>query len=181
MYYDDLVTIKYEPIEVVHSKRKSEAFKLHSCTIDELHNLINKRVESLREKGMTMFTLEFVDSVDDDDKLTSWCRVQGSRMETAEEMQERVRIYFEALQAMKEFQAAGVAAKTAELTEIEQQLDTALEQFRNSMREYGAQNVAEISTKLDQAGEFLSEQQKKIGKGESPIPIQKDILPILEL
>ena len=52
--------------------------------------MINKRVESLREKGMTMFRLEFVDSVDDDDKLTAWCRVQGSRMETGEEMQERI-------------------------------------------------------------------------------------------
>ena len=90
MYYNDLVTIKYEPVEVVHSKRKSEAFRLHSCTIDELNKMIDKRVKSLKEKGMALFTLEFVDSVDDDDKLTSWCRVQGTRMETGEEMQERI-------------------------------------------------------------------------------------------
>ena len=90
MYYNDLVTIKYEPIEVAHNKRKSEAFRLHSCTIDELNKKINKRVESLKEVGMTLFTLEFSSSEDDDGTPESWCRVQGSRMETGEEMQERI-------------------------------------------------------------------------------------------
>lgn len=92
MYYNDLVTIKYEQIEVVHSKRKSESFYLRSCTIDELNKMIDKRVKSLKEKGMTLFTLEFVGSVEDDDDgtLTPWCKVQGSRMETEDEMKERI-------------------------------------------------------------------------------------------
>ena len=100
-----------------------------------------------------------------------------SASQDQEEMQERVRIYVEATQAMKEFQAAGVSAKTEELTGIEQELETALGQFRDSMKQYGAQNVTEISTKLDQAENFLSTQQKKIGTSETPIPLQKDILP----
>lgn len=90
MYYNDLATIKYEPIEVVHSKRKSESFDLRSCTIDELNKMIDKRVKSLKEKGMTLFTLEFSGSEDDDGTLTPWCKVQGTRTETEEEMQERV-------------------------------------------------------------------------------------------
>ena len=100
-----------------------------------------------------------------------------SATQEQKEMQERVRIYVEATQAMKEFQAAGISAKTEELAGIEQELETALGQFRDSMQQYGAQNVAEISAKLDQAESFLSEQQKKTGKDESPIPLQKDILP----
>lgn len=90
MYHNDLVTIKYEPIGVVHSKRKSESFNLRSCTIDELNKMIDKRVKSLKEKGMTLFTLEFSGSEDDDGTLMHQCTVQGTRMETEEEMQERV-------------------------------------------------------------------------------------------
>ena len=90
MYYEDLIVIKYEATQVAHSKCKSESFHLHSCTIDELNKAIDKRVKSLKEKGMTLFTLEFISSEDDDGTFTKWCRVQGSRMETDEEMQERI-------------------------------------------------------------------------------------------
>lgn len=90
MYYTDFVTIQYNPIEVVHSKRKSESFDLRSCTIDDLTKEIGKRVKSLKEKGMTLFTLEFGGSEDDDGTFTPWCKVQGTRMETDEEMQERI-------------------------------------------------------------------------------------------
>lgn len=92
MYYNDLATIKYEPIEVVHSKRKSEAFKLHSCTIDELNKMIDKRVKSLKEKGMTLFRLEFIcdEGNEKEDEPVIRCCVNGSRMETTEEMQERI-------------------------------------------------------------------------------------------
>ena len=90
MYYNDLVTIKYEPIEVVHSKRKSESFDLHSCTIDELNKMIDKRVKSLKEKGMTLFTLEFGGSEDDYGTITPQCEIQGTRMETEDEMQGRI-------------------------------------------------------------------------------------------
>ena len=90
MYYTDYVTIQYNPIEVVHSKRKSESFDLRSCTIDDLTKEIDKRVKSLKEKGMTLFTLEFGGSEDDDGTFTPWCKVQGTRMETDEEMQERI-------------------------------------------------------------------------------------------
>lgn len=90
MYYNDLITIKYEAIEVIHSKRKSESFDLRSCTIDELNKAIDKSVKSLREKGMTLFSLEFSGSEDDDGTVTPWCKVQGTRMETEEEMQERI-------------------------------------------------------------------------------------------
>lgn len=90
MYYNDLVTIKYEPIEVAHSKRKSESFDLRSCTIDELNKTIDKHVKSLKEKGMTLFMLEFDSSEDDDGTPAPWCKVQGTRMENEDEMQERV-------------------------------------------------------------------------------------------
>ena len=90
MYYNDLITIKYEPIQIVHSKRKSESFDLRSCTIDDLTKEIDKRVKSLKEKGMTIFTLEFGGSEDDFGTITPWCKVQGTRMETDEEMQERI-------------------------------------------------------------------------------------------
>lgn len=91
MYYTDYVTIKYEAIEVIHSKRKSESFDLRSCTIDDLNKAIDKRVKSRKEKGMTLFTLEFIGSEDDvyGDR-NMMCKVQGTRMETEEEMQERV-------------------------------------------------------------------------------------------
>ena len=90
MYYTDYVTIQYNPIEVVHSKRKSESFDLRSCTIDDLNKAIDKSVKSLKEKGMTLFTLEFGGSEDDDGTFTPWCKVQGTRMETEDEMQERI-------------------------------------------------------------------------------------------
>ena len=90
MHYTDYVTIQRKPIEVVHSKRKSESFDLRSCTIDELNKAIDKSVKSLKEKGMTLFTLEFGGSEDDDGTFTPWCKVQGTRMETDEEMQERI-------------------------------------------------------------------------------------------
>jgi hypothetical protein len=90
MYYNDLVAIKHEPIEVANSKRKSEAFYLRSCTIDELNKMIDKRVKSLKEKGMTLFALEFGSSEDDDGTAAPWCKVQGTRMETEDEMQERI-------------------------------------------------------------------------------------------
>ena len=90
MYYNDLITIKYEPIQIAHSKRESESFDLRSCTIDDLNKAIDKRVKSLKEKGMTLFTLEFGGSEDDDGTFTPWCEVQGTRMETEEEMQERI-------------------------------------------------------------------------------------------
>ena len=90
MHYTDYVTIKYEPIQIVHSKRKSELFDLRSCTIDDLNKAIDKRVKSLKEKGMTLFTLEFGGSEDDDGTFTPWCDVQGTRMETVDEMQERI-------------------------------------------------------------------------------------------
>ena len=90
MYYTDYVTIKYEAIEVVHSKRKSESFNLRSCTIDELNKAIDKRVKSLKEKGMTMFSLEFGGCEDDNGEVTPWCKVQGTRMETDEEMRSRI-------------------------------------------------------------------------------------------
>ena len=90
MYYTEYATIQRKPIEVVYSKRKSESFDLHSCTIDELNKAIDKRVKSLKEKGMTLFTLEFGGSEDDDSTSTPWCKVQGTRMETDEEMKERI-------------------------------------------------------------------------------------------
>lgn len=90
MYYTDYVTIQYKPIQIVHSKRKSESFDLRSCTIDDLNKAIDKRVKSLKEKGMTIFTLEFSGSEDDDGTFTPWCKVQGTRMETEDEMQERI-------------------------------------------------------------------------------------------
>lgn len=90
MYYTDYVTIQYNPIEVVHSKRKSESFDLRSCTIDDLNKAIDKRVKSLKEKGMILFTLEFGGSEDDDGTFTPWCKVQGTRMETDEEMRSRI-------------------------------------------------------------------------------------------
>ena len=85
MYYTEYATIQYEPIEVVHSKRKSESFDLRSCTIDELNKAIDKHVKSLKEKGMTLFRLEFSGSEDD-----LAVNVQGTRMETDEEMKERI-------------------------------------------------------------------------------------------
>ena len=90
MYYTDYVTIQYNPIEVVHSKRKSDSFNLRSCTIDDLNKAIDKSVKSLTEKGMTLFTLEFGGSEDDDGTFTPWCKVQGTRMETDEEMRSRI-------------------------------------------------------------------------------------------
>ena len=90
MYYTDYVTIQYKPIKVVHSKRKSDSFNLRSCTIDDLNKAIDKSVKSLKEKGMTIFTLEFGGSEDDFGTFTTWCKVQGTRMETDEEMQERI-------------------------------------------------------------------------------------------
>ena len=90
MYYTEYVTIQYNPIEVVHSKRKSDSFNLRSCTIDDLNKAIDKRVKSLKEKGMALFSLEFGGSEDDDGTVTPWCKVQGTRMETEEEMQERI-------------------------------------------------------------------------------------------
>ena len=90
MYYTDYETIQYKPIQIVHSKRKSESFDLRSCTIDDLNKAIDKRVKSLKEKGMTLFTLEFGGSEDDDGTFTPWCKVQGTRMETEDEMQERI-------------------------------------------------------------------------------------------
>ena len=100
-----------------------------------------------------------------------------SATQEQKEMEKRVCIYVEASKDLKEFRGAAVSSKTEELTAIEEQLDTALDQFGKSMKEYGARNVGEITTKLDQAESFLSAQQKKIGTSESPIPIQKDILP----
>lgn len=90
MYYTEYVTIQYNPIEVVHSKRKSDSFNLRSCTIDDLNKAIDKSVKSLKEKGMTIFTLEFGGSEDDFGTLTPWCKVQGTRMETDEEMRSRI-------------------------------------------------------------------------------------------
>ncbi len=90
MYYTDYVTIQYKPIQVIHSKRKSESFDLRSCTIDGLNKAIDELVKSLKEKGMTLFTLEFGGSEDGDGTFTPWCKVQGTRMETDEEMQERI-------------------------------------------------------------------------------------------
>ena len=90
MYYEDLIVIKYEATEIAQSKRKGESFVLRSCTIDDLNKAIDKRVKSLKEKGMTMFTLEFSGSEDDDGTFTPWCKVQGTRMETEEETQERI-------------------------------------------------------------------------------------------
>ena len=90
MYYTDYVTIQYKPIQIVHSKRKSESFDLRSCTIEDLNKAIDKSVKSLKEKGMTIFTLEFSGSEDDDGTFTPRCEVQGTRMETEDEMQERV-------------------------------------------------------------------------------------------
>lgn len=90
MYYTDYVTIQYNPIEVVHSKRKSDSFNLRSCTIDDLNKAIDKSVKSLKEKGMTIFTLEFGGSEDDFGTFTQWCKVQGTRMETDEEMRSRI-------------------------------------------------------------------------------------------
>lgn len=95
MYYTEYATIQRKPIEVVYSKRKSESFDLRSCTIDELNKAIDKRVKSLKEKGMTLFSLEFSGSEDDDGLaaccgVTPWCKVQGTRMETDEEMKERI-------------------------------------------------------------------------------------------
>lgn len=90
MHHTDYVTIKYEPIQIAHSKRRSESFDLRSCTIDELNKSIDKSVKSLKEKGMTLFTLEFGGSEDDDGTFTPRCEVQGTRMETEDEMQERI-------------------------------------------------------------------------------------------
>ena len=90
MYYTDYVTIQYNPIEVIHSKRKSDSFNLRSCTIDDLNKTIDKSVKSLEEKGMILFTLEFGGSEDDYGTLTPWCKVQGTRMETDEEMRSRI-------------------------------------------------------------------------------------------
>lgn len=90
MYYEDLIVIKYEATEIAQSKRKGESFVLCSCTIDNLNKAIDKHVKSLKEKGMTLFTLEFGGSEDDDGTFTPWCKVQGTRMETKDEMQERI-------------------------------------------------------------------------------------------
>lgn len=94
MYYDDLIVIKYEATEIAQSKRKGESFVLRSCTIDGLNKAIDKRVKSLKEKGMTLFRLEFICDEGNEEEEESTpairCCVKGSRMETEEETQERI-------------------------------------------------------------------------------------------
>ena len=92
MYYEDLIVIKYEAIEIAQSKRKSESFVLYSCTIDDLNKAIDKRVKSLKENGMTLFRLEFIcdEGNEEDGEHVTRCCVKGSRMETEDETQERI-------------------------------------------------------------------------------------------
>lgn len=92
MYYEDLIVIKYEANEIVQSKRKGESFVLRSCTIDDLIKAIDKRVKSLKEKGMTLFRLEFIcdEGNEEEDEPVMRCCVNGSRMETKDETQERI-------------------------------------------------------------------------------------------
>lgn len=102
--------------------------------------------------------------------------VPSASMDEAE-MNDRVRIFAEASQALKEYRAAGVTAKTEDLAAVEKELDTALAEFRDSMKSYGARGLDEIRTRLDHAGKFIGEQQQKNAGNQAFLTMDKDTLP----
>jgi exonuclease VII small subunit len=104
--------------------------------------------------------------------------VPSATMDEAE-MNDRVRIFSEASQVLKELRAAGVTAKTEDLAAVEKQLDSALAEFRDSMKSYGARELDAIRGKLDHAGQFIREQQQKSSGNQAFLTIDKDILPDL--
>lgn len=104
--------------------------------------------------------------------------VPSATMDAAE-MNDRVRIFAEATQALKEFRAAGVPAKTEDLAAVEKELDAALAGFRDSMKSYGARELDAIRGKLDHAAKFIGEQQQKSAGNQAFLTIDKDILPDL--
>ncbi len=99
-----------------------------------------------------------------------------SATQDANEMSERLRIYAEATGEFSQYKAAKPASITSELEEIENKLETALGEFKDSMKEYGARGIEDISQKIKYAEEFVEEQKKKT---ENPLPMQRDMLPDL--
>jgi hypothetical protein len=86
----ELITIKREPIEVVHSKRKRRIISLTATTLPALTKAIDAVVQSFANEGFPLHRLSFYGSEDDDGQDYVNCEVTASRMETPEETAKRV-------------------------------------------------------------------------------------------
>jgi hypothetical protein len=86
----DLITIKREPIEVVHSLRKHKVFTLHTTTLPALNEQIGKVVAEFINEGLPLHRLSFECGENDDGSDYIYCKVMASRMETPEEAAARV-------------------------------------------------------------------------------------------
>jgi hypothetical protein len=86
----ELVNIKREPIEVVHSLRRHKFATLHPTTLPALISQINAIVQELAAEGLPLHRLSFECRETDDGNEYAICRVTGSRMETPEEVAARV-------------------------------------------------------------------------------------------
>lgn len=87
----DLIKVNYSPTQVPHSKQKKLSFSLHDMTIPTLEGVIKKKTEELREMGFDLFLLEFSSDSDSNGDAFMQCHVKGSRLETPEEVEERVK------------------------------------------------------------------------------------------
>lgn len=87
----DLITINYKPREVAPSLRKKTSFSVDRVTIQGLNQEIDEHVKALQGQGFTLFILEFTGNDDEQGSSYVTCHVIGSRLETPEEVEKRVK------------------------------------------------------------------------------------------
>ncbi len=104
--------------------------------------------------------------------------IPSATMEEAE-MHKRIDIYAAASTDHQKYKASGLKNPTVELTGIDTALAESLSAFRDSMIEYGKHGLRAVADGIADARKSQEEQKAKRARGETVLPLQKDILPDL--
>lgn len=86
----ELIKISSSPKMCKHSLWKREKIDLVDMTIQTLKDSVDAKVKLLQAQGMTHFILKF-DATAEDGESMPYCIVQGSRLESEDEMAERIK------------------------------------------------------------------------------------------